>query len=132
MGAGRAGGARALVGPARRFVLSTPSLAWIGIFASLGMLVALMAYKDQHPLNAKLLFAWTLVEAYTIGVIVAGYAAAGQGRLVVEALVLTLSVFAVLTLFTFQFEMSTSNFDAFINVTFISLTLDTFHFDISL
>jgi len=97
-----------LIGAARRFVLATPSLTWIGLFASFGMLLALMAYKDQHPTNAKLLFAWTLVEAYTIGVICASYTAAGQGILVVEALVLTLSVFAILTLFTFQSKVDWS------------------------
>ena len=72
------------------------------MFGSFGVLFALMAFKNQHPLNAQLLFVWTLMEAYTVGVVCASYTAAGQGRIVVEALILTLSVFAVLTLYTFQ------------------------------
>jgi hypothetical protein len=92
----------ALNGTCRRFVMATPSLMYIGMFGSLGVLFALMAYKDQHPLNAQLLFVWTVMEAYTVGVVCASYTAAGQGRIVIEALVLTLSVFGILTLYTFQ------------------------------
>ena len=73
---------------------------YIGMFGSLGVFIALMAFKNQHPLNAQLLFVWTLMEAYTVGVVCASYAAAGQGRIVVEALVLTAAIFASLTLYT--------------------------------
>jgi len=90
----------ALNGACRRFVMTTPSLMYIGMFGSLGVFIALMAFKNQHPLNAQLLFVWTLMEAYTVGVVCASYAAAGQGRIVVEALVLTAAIFASLTLYT--------------------------------
>ena len=70
------------------------------MFGSFGVLFALMAFKNQHPLNAQLLFVWTLMEAYTVGVVCASYTAAGQGRIVVEALVLTAAIFASLTLYT--------------------------------
>ena len=66
------------------------------MFGSFGVLFALMAFKNQHPLNAQLLFVWTLMEAYTVGVVCASYTAAGQGRIVVEALVLTAAIFASL------------------------------------
>merc|ERR1712196_178476 len=79
---------------------TTPSLMYIGTFGSFGVLFALMAFKNQHPLNAQLLFVWTLMEAYTVGVVCASYTAAGQGRIVVEALVLTWAIFASLTLYT--------------------------------
>ena len=36
-----------------------------------------MAFKNQHPLNAQLLFVWTLM-AYTVGVVCASYTAAGR------------------------------------------------------
>ena len=84
----------ALNGACRRFVMTTPSLMYIGMFGSFGVLFALMAFKNQHPLNAQLLFVWTLMEAYTVGVVCASYPAAGQGRIVVEALVLTAAIFA--------------------------------------
>ena len=92
----------ALNGACRRFVMTTPSLMYIGMLGSFGVLIALMMFKNQHPLNAQLLFVWTLMEAYTVGVICASYTAAGQGRIVVEALILTLSVFVILTLYTLQ------------------------------
>ena len=97
-----------LVDSARDFVLGTPSLLWVGMFASVGVLVALMLYKDRHPLNAQLLLAWTVIEAYTIGVVCAAYTAAGQGYVVIEALVLTLAVFGCLTLFTMQSKIDFS------------------------
>ena len=83
----------ALNGACRRFVMTTPSLMYIGklhvlflclrraasgsqsprltpstrrnagMFGSFGVLFALMAFKNQHPLNAQLLFVWTLMEA---------------------------------------------------------------------
>jgi FtsH-binding integral membrane protein len=90
----------ALNGACRRFVMTTPSLMYIGMFGSLGVFLALMAFKNQHPLNAQLLFVWTLMEAYTVGVVCASYTAAGQGRIVIEALVLTAAIFASLTLYT--------------------------------
>ena len=138
----------ALNGACRRFVMTTPSLMYIGMlqclisvpsrraafrgadrleyypthtpstrrnagmFGSFGVLFALMAFKNQHPLNAQLLFVWTLMEAYTVGVVCASYTAAGQGRIVVEALVLTASIFAVLTAYTFQSKRDWSFMEA--------------------
>merc|ERR1711990_810463 len=49
-----------------------------------------------------LLGAWTLVEAYSIGVVCASYAAAGMGAVVVQAAGLTACVFLGLTAFTMQ------------------------------
>ena len=102
----------ALNGACRRFVMTTPSLMYIGMFGSFGVLIALMMFKNQHPLNAQLLFVWTLMEAYTVGVVCASYTAAGQGRIVVEALVLTASIFAVLTAYTFQSKRDWSFMEA--------------------
>merc|ERR1712159_357685 len=45
--------ALALNGACRRFVMTTPSLMYIGMFGSFGVLFALMAFKNQHPLNAQ-------------------------------------------------------------------------------
>ena len=102
----------ALNGACRRFVMTTPSLMYIGMLGSFGVLIALMMFKNQHPLNAHLLFVWTLMEAYTVGVVCASYTAAGQGRIVVEALVLTASIFAVLTAYTFQSKRDWSFMEA--------------------
>ena len=85
---------------------------YIGMFGSFGVLFALMAFKNQHPLNAQLLFVWTLMEAYTVGVVCASYTAAGQGRIVVEALVLTALIFATLTAYTFQSKRDWSFMEA--------------------
>ena len=85
---------------------------YIGMFGSFGVLIALMMFKNQHPLNAQLLFVWTLMEAYTVGVVCASYTAAGQGRIVVEALVLTALIFATLTAYTFQSKRDWSFMEA--------------------
>ena len=42
---------------------------WVGMLGSIGVLFALFKYKDSHPLNAHLLLVWTLMEAYTVGVV---------------------------------------------------------------
>ena len=97
-----------LVRPCRDFVLGHPSLLMPGLIGSVLVLLALMAFKDRHPLNAQLLGVWTLFQAYTVGVVCSATAAAGQGSAVIEALVITGAVFLGLTLFTFQSKIDFS------------------------
>ena len=44
-----------------------------GMFLSIGLLIALGAKRRESPTNMYLLFAFTLVEAYTIGTVVTFY-----------------------------------------------------------
>jgi len=67
----------------------------LGSLVSLGLL-----YWKRHsfPTNFIFLSAFTLMEAFTIGVVVAFY----ETTIVLQALLITVGVFLGLTLFTFQ------------------------------
>lgn len=54
--------------------------------------------RHSHPLNLALLSTFTIMEAFTLGVVVAFY----DNKIVLQALLITLGVFLGLTLFTFQ------------------------------
>jgi len=84
----------------REFVLHTPSMFYAAMFLPLGLLFALMCHKDNHPCNMYLLGAFTLCEAYTVGVICAIYYASGMGMVVLQALMLTAAIFISLTAYT--------------------------------
>jgi len=85
---------------ARQFVLTTPSMFYMAMFAPMALIFALMCYKDQHPTNMYLLSAFTLCETYTVGVICAMYYENGAGMIVLQALMLTAAVFISLTVYT--------------------------------
>ena len=70
----------------------------VAFVASFGLLFALFIKSREHPTNLILLAAFTVVEAYTIGVLVTFYDVA----VVVQAFFLTAGVVAGLTAFTFQ------------------------------
>merc|ERR1712070_24258 len=82
------------------FVLSSPGLYQLAIFAPLGFLVALICNKNNYPLNIGLLSAFTLCEAYGVGVICAVYQEQGQGAIVLQAFILTAAIFCSLTAYT--------------------------------
>ena len=84
------------------FVIRTPGMMTFAMVMTFVLLFALFAKKDQHPLNLQLLGAWTLCQAYTIGVVCATYAAHGAGGIVLQAAFLTLLVFCSLTAYTMQ------------------------------
>ena len=73
-------------------------LLMVAFVASFGLLFALFIKSREHPTNLILLAAFTVVEAYTIGVLVTFYDVA----VVVQAFFLTAGVVAGLTAFTFQ------------------------------
>lgn len=83
--------------PINQFLVSSPVLFYLALFASLAVLVVLMWKKNEHPTNMYLLGAFTFCEAYTLALICALYANNGDGKLVVEALALTASCFLVLS-----------------------------------
>jgi len=89
------------VDSARSFALSSTGVFYTALFLPFGLLFALMCYKDKHPTNMYLLSAFTLCEAYTIGVVCARYYEAGYGMIVLQALLLTAAVFCSLTSYVF-------------------------------
>ncbi|CAM9660851.1 unnamed protein product [Hapterophycus canaliculatus] len=64
----------------RTSILANLWTVWVGFFASIGLLLCLLCYRDKYPLNMYLLATWTFVEAYTVGVVCAAYASQGQVR----------------------------------------------------
>lgn len=93
---------------ANAFVLSHQGLYISAIFASVAVLFLLMCYRNYYPINMGLLACWTFIEAYTISIVTASFARAGEGELVVQALAITFVVFFALTVFTFQSKIDFS------------------------
>ena len=90
----------------------------IGTFASL---FALIAMKDNHPTNLQLLAVFTLFESILVGTVCARYAASGLSDLVLEALVITLTIFAGLTAYAFWSKRDFSFLGAGLFVALIAL-----------
>ncbi|KAL0956656.1 hypothetical protein HGRIS_002788 [Hohenbuehelia grisea] len=82
-------------------------LTLIGTFINLGLL---WWKRHSHPINFVLLSTFTLMEAFTLGVIVAFY----DTKIVMQALLITLGVFLGLTLFTLQSKYDFSGMGPFL------------------
>ncbi|XP_018567206.1 protein lifeguard 4-like [Anoplophora glabripennis] len=84
--------------PIKDFVHSNDWILMPTFLGSIALLLALHIKRRESPTNLILLAAFTIVQAYTIGVIVTFYSQA----VVLQALLLTFVVLAGLTLYTFQ------------------------------
>ncbi|KAJ7045681.1 inhibitor of apoptosis-promoting Bax1-domain-containing protein [Mycena alexandri] len=71
---------------------------YIPMFGTLVNLGLLYWKRHSHPWNFVLLSTFTLMEAFTLGIVVAFY----DNLIVLQALLITLGVFIGLTIFTFQ------------------------------
>ncbi|TFK25222.1 glutamate binding protein [Coprinopsis marcescibilis] len=91
----------------------------IGTIVNLGLL---FWKRHSHPLNLILLSTFTLLEAFTLGVVVAFY----DNALVLQALIITLGVFLGLTLFTFQSKYDFSGLGPFLFATLFALVITGF------
>ncbi|XP_034254206.1 protein lifeguard 4-like [Thrips palmi] len=80
------------------FIKTNDWLVSMSFIASIVILIALHIKRRETPTNLILLAAFTVVQAYTIGVLVSFY----DQSLVLTALGLTFAVVFGLTLFTFQ------------------------------
>jgi len=89
---------------------------------SLGLLVALHIKRKETPTNLILLAAFTVVEAYTVGVLVTFF---DQG-VVIQAFFLTAAVVIGLTAFTFQTKRDFSNLGAILYTGLLVLILGGF------
>jgi len=78
------------------------AMSWTSIVSVFVLICFLTAYKRSYPLNMILLFLFTIAMSYLVGTITALYAEAGVEDLVLEALFITFTVFAVLTVYTLQ------------------------------
>ncbi|KAJ7780501.1 glutamate binding protein [Mycena maculata] len=71
---------------------------YVPLFGTIVNLGLLYWKRHTHPWNFVLLSTFTLMEAFTLGIVVAMY----DNRIVLQALLITLGVFIGLTVFTFQ------------------------------
>nr|XP_002130837.1 protein lifeguard 4-like [Ciona intestinalis] len=87
-----------MIKPLKEFSQNNQFMLMLCFVASLGVLIALHVKKHEHPINMYLLAAFTLIESYTIGTVVTFY----KVEIVLQAFILTLSVFMCLTSYTMQ------------------------------
>ncbi|KAM7328355.1 protein lifeguard 4 [Alexandromys fortis] len=92
----------------RTFVHESPALILVFSLGSLGLILALTLHRNKHPLNLYLLFAFTLLEALTVATVVTFY----DVYLVLQAFILTTTVFLGLTAYTLQSKKDFSKFGA--------------------
>ncbi|XP_013196199.1 protein lifeguard 4 [Amyelois transitella] len=87
-----------LVKPVQGFIHENTWMIGLAFILSMVILIALIFKRRDSPANLYLLAAFTVVQAYTVGVIVSFYNTA----VVLQALVLTFAVVFALTLYTFN------------------------------
>ncbi|XP_066586688.1 protein lifeguard 4-like [Prorops nasuta] len=80
------------------YVQTNPWTMIVAFVMTMVFLITLLFKKNEHPTNLLLLSAFTIAEAYTVGVIVSMY----ETSIVLEALFITLTVVIGLTAYTFQ------------------------------
>ncbi|KAM3960113.1 protein lifeguard 4 [Aphomia sociella] len=85
-----------LVEPVQAFIHKNDWLVFIAFILSMVTLLALIVKRRDTPANLYLLAAFTIVQAYTIGVVVSFY----NTVVVLQALGLTFTVVFALTLYT--------------------------------
>ncbi|KAF8160722.1 UPF0005-domain-containing protein [Crassisporium funariophilum] len=83
---------------------------YVPLFGTLINLGLLYWKRHTHPWNFVLLSTFTLMEAFTLGIVVAFY----SNVIVIQALVITLGVFIGLTLFTLQSKYDFSGMGPFL------------------
>lgn len=93
---------------ATEFVQQNNWLLLIALIGTLGVLFPLMIFRHQTPHNYIFLGLFTLMEAYSIGVIVTFY----KVHSVIEAFLLTFAVTAALTVYTLQSKRDFSSWGA--------------------
>ncbi|XP_060518735.1 protein lifeguard 4-like [Cylas formicarius] len=84
--------------PIKSFVHNNDWMLMVTFIGSIALLIGLHVKRRESPTNLILLAAFTIIQAYTVGVVVTFY----SKTVVLEALLLTLVVLAGLTLYTFQ------------------------------
>lgn len=78
---------------ANDWVLSSPNVFIGAIVLTFILLFATICNRRKYPLNVGLLALWTIVEAFTVGVLCAAYARQGAGEIVLQAFIITGVIF---------------------------------------
>lgn len=94
----------------RFYIHNNDWLLSVSIILSVVVLIALHSKRRESPINLILLAAFTVVQAYSVGVFVTFF----DQFVVLQALVLTVAVVFGLTTFTFQTKRDFSSFGTFL------------------
>lgn len=71
---------------------------WLSLFGAIGFMLLTFWKRKSYPMNLLFLGGFTALEAYSVSVITSFY----DSRIVLEALVFTLGIFVILTVFACQ------------------------------
>ncbi|CAP67211.1 uncharacterized protein PODANS_1_22240 [Podospora anserina S mat+] len=82
----------------RNWIQNNPTVLWLSLFGSMGFMILTYWKRHSYPTNLLFLSGFTLLEAYTISVIVSFY----DSSIVLNAVVLTGGIFIFLTAFACQ------------------------------
>ncbi|KAI0172800.1 transmembrane BAX inhibitor motif-containing protein [Hypoxylon sp. FL1284] len=82
----------------KSWIQSHPALVWVSLFGSIAFMLLTYWKRKSYPTNLLFLSGFTLLEAYTISVIVSFY----RTQIVLNAVLLTGGIFVFLTLFACQ------------------------------
>ncbi|KAK3290310.1 inhibitor of apoptosis-promoting Bax1-domain-containing protein [Chaetomium fimeti] len=82
----------------KSWIQSHPAIVWVSLFGSMACMMLTYWKRHSYPMNLLFLSAFTLLEAYTISVIVSFYSAS----IVLNAVFLTAGIFLFLTAFACQ------------------------------
>ncbi|KAI9591427.1 inhibitor of apoptosis-promoting Bax1-domain-containing protein [Syncephalis fuscata] len=94
----------------KSWVQTSPWVLLGTALSTMGILIALLYYRESHPANMYLLGLFTLAESYTVGAIVTFY----DTVIVLQALAITVGIFVGLTLFTMQTKYDFSGMGPFL------------------
>ena len=82
----------------RHWIQSNQWLMWTSLLGAIAFMLLTYWKRKSYPTNLLFLTGFTCLEAYSISVITSFY----ESRIVLEALILTLGIFAALTVFACQ------------------------------
>lgn len=101
-------GACIAVPPLKGFVQASPALSIVLCILTFILLIALIIKKEETPTNFYLLFAFTVTEGLSLGIVVTFY----DVDLVLKSLLITTVVFLSLTAYTMQSKYDFSTWGA--------------------
>lgn len=82
----------------KHWIQTNQWMMWTSLFGAIAFMLLTFWKRKSYPTNLLFLSGFTILEAYSISVIVSFY----QSRIVLQALILTVGIFVALTLFACQ------------------------------
>ena len=86
----------------QNYVIAHQGWVWVSYILLFINLFAAFAYRQHHPTNICLLYSFSVLTGYMVGVVCAVYDKAGYRHYVALAAIATISIFIILTAFTMK------------------------------